>query len=593
MIVKKLFMGFLALMLVSGCTSKPAENPQQPEVNEPSDTVYSADIVIIGAGGAGMAAAIEASDAGANVVILEKMSYAGGNTIRSEGGLNAAETVFQKEKNIEDSVQSMIDDTYIGGKEINNMELVTYFAENSAAAIDWLTSINMDVSDVAQGAGATYPRMHRPADGSKIGGVLVPVLMKNLEERQITILYNTTATELLSENGEVNGVKAVDKNGKELVFNANAVIIATGGFGANEDLYVKYRPDLKGFTTTNHPGATGDGIVMAEAVGADTVDTDQIQTNPTVEVTTNTVISESVRGKGAIFVNQDGKRFISEMLTRDVLSTAILEQPGKYAYMILDQNTMDSMKALQENYEKGIITKGETLADLAGVLEIDADVLESTIAVWNEAVANKNDAEFGRETGLDVDLSQAPYYAIKVSPAVHYTMGGIKINTLTEVINVDGDSIKGLYAAGEVTGGLHGGNRLGGNAVADIMVFGRQAGIQTSAYAETKDKKDLVLPETKAAQPTVKGDFKDGTYEASAKGRNGELNVQVIVTDGSISEINVLQHSETAGIFDGVVRDMLPEVIQKQSVQVDTIGGATISSNAVLEAIAAALAQAK
>lgn len=401
--MKKLFMGFLALMLVSGCTSKPAENPQQPEVNEPSDTVYSADIVIIGAGGAGMAAAIEASDAGANVVILEKMSYAGGNTIRSEGGLNAAETVFQKEKNIEDSVQSMIDDTYIGGKEINNMELVTYFAENSAAAIDWLTSINMDVSDVAQGAGATYPRMHRPADGSKIGGVLVPVLMKNLEERQITILYNTTATELLSENGEVNGVKAVNKNGEELVFNANAVIIATGGFGANEDLYVKYRPDLKGFTTTNHPGATGDGIVMAEAVGADTVDTDQIQTNPTVEVTTNTVISESVRGKGAIFVNQDGKRFISEMLTRDVLSTAILEQPGKYAYMILDQNTMDSMKALQENYEKGIITKGETLADLAGVLEIDADVLESTIAVWNEAVANKNDAEFGRETGLDVD----------------------------------------------------------------------------------------------------------------------------------------------------------------------------------------------
>ena len=135
-----------------------------------------------------------------------------------------------------------------------NLSLIHIFAENSAAAIDWLTSINMDVSDVAQGAGATYPRMHRPADGSKIGGVLVPVLMKNLEERQITILYNTTATELLSENGEVNGVKAVDKNGEELVFNANAVIIATGGFGANEDLYVKYRPDLKGFTTTNHPG---------------------------------------------------------------------------------------------------------------------------------------------------------------------------------------------------------------------------------------------------------------------------------------------------------------------------------------------------
>lgn len=572
-----------------------AEASTTPEtVPEGQETAYQADVVVIGAGGAGMAAAIEAADQGASVVILEKMGFAGGNTVRSEGGMNATETVYQKEKGIADTKAAMIEDTVKGGKELNDKELVTYFVENSAPTIDWLTSIGMDVSDVAQGAGASFARMHRPADGSKIGSVLVPILMKNLDDRGIKILYSTKATELLTKDGKITGVTAEDKEGDKLTFQADSVVIATGGFGANEELYVKYRSDLKGFATTNQPGATGDGIKMAEAVGAATVDMDQIQTNPTVEVTSNTVISESVRGKGAIFVNQSGLRFTCEMLTRDVLSKAILEQEEKIAYLIFDQAVMDSMKALQENYDKGIITKGESLAELAEDLSIESDALEATIAKWNRAVASKKDEEFKRETGMDADISRAPFYAIKVAPAVHYTMGGIKINTNAQVINTEEKVILGLYAAGEVTGGLHGGNRLGGNAVADIMIFGRQAGIQAASYSLENGGISVVLP-TDITETTkrVQGDYKDGTYKGSAKGNNGDITLQVVVSGGSITEITVVDSQETEAIFAAVERDLIPEIIKTQNTQLDAVSGATVSSRAVIEAVTNALSTAK
>lgn len=602
--IKLFALSLAALMLLSACapqvaapsgTPTPAVTPSaEPSPTAQTPAEYTADVVVIGAGGAGMAAAIEAADKGASVVILEKMTYAGGNTVRSEGGMNAAETVFQQAKDIADTKQAMYDDTFKGGKELSNPEILQYFVDNSAPTIDWLTSLGMDVSDVGQGAGAAFARMHRPADGSKIGGVLVPVLMENLAKRNITILYSTKAVELIKEGDAVTGVIAENKDGEKLTFKSDAVVLATGGFGANEELYVKYRSDLAGFATTNHAGATGDGIILAEAVGAATVDTDQIQTNPTVEPTTNIVISESVRGKGAIFVNQSGVRFTSEMLTRDVLSTAILTQPEKYAYMILDQAVMDSMAALQENYERGIITKGETLTDLADTLGMDATALEGTIATWNKAVADKKDAEFGRETGMDADLSHAPYYAIKVTPAVHYTMGGVKFDTETRVIDTAGKPIPGLYAAGEVTGGLHGGNRLGGNAVADIMIFGRQAGAQSAALALGNGKTELIIPaEGAAVKPEVQGDYKDGTYTGSAAGRNGEIKVTVVVSGKSITEIKVDEHQETDSMFAGVERDMIPQIIRTQSVQVDNVAGATISSDAVKAAVESAISSTK
>lgn len=588
------------VFMLTGCADNSSNNSSAEVVqSEPATTndvkqEYQADVVVIGAGGAGMSAAIKASDAGASVVILEKMNYAGGNTTRAEGGMNAAETSYQKALGIEDTVETMIKDTMKGGKEINDPELVKYLAENSAETIDWLTSLGMDVSDVGQGAGATFPRMHRAADGSKIGGVLIPKLMENLEKRNVRILYKMKAVELIKDGDFVAGVIAEDEDGNKLTFKANAVVNAAGGFGANEAMYAEYRPDLKGFETTNHPGATGDGIVLAEALGAATVDMDKIQTNPTVEVTTQTVISETVRGKGAIFVNQEGKRFISEMLTRDVLSAEILKQNGKFAYLIFDQRVMDSMAALQEDYEKGLVTKGEDVADLAQALGLDATVLADTIASWNTAVANNKDTQFERNTGMDEDLSLAPYYAIKVSPAVHHTMGGIKINTLTQVIDRSGNPIQGLFAAGEVTGGVHGANRLGGNAVADIMVFGTQAGVESSKFALSKGKLELILPEAKQAViPSTPGNFKDGVYEGTAQGKEGDIKVHVEIKAGNIVNIEIVELHETAAIFDGVKRELLPKIIEKQSTDVDAVSGATLSSEGVLQAVDQALASAK
>lgn len=544
-----------------------------------------ADVVVIGAGGAGMAAAIQAADDGATVVVLEKMNYAGGNTVRSEGGMNAAGTASQAALGIEDSPEVMIEDTMVGGKNLSNPELVRFMAENSAATVDWLMSLGMDLSEVAQGAGATNARMHRSAGGAKIGGVLTPVLMKNLEARGISILYGVRATKLdTDETGAVVGVTATDKNGAQLSFTCNSVVLATGGFGANEEQFSAYRPDLVGFSTTNHPGATGDGIVMAKEIGAALVDMDQIQTNPTVEPVTHIVLSESVRGNGAIMVNVEGKRFVCEMLTRDVLSAAILEQPEKYAYLIFDKRIMDKMEALQQDYEMGIVTEGETPEALAQELGIPEDVFAAEVESWNAAVASGNDAAFERTTGMGT-LSDGPWYAIKVSPAVHYTMGGVKINTNTEVLREDDSVIANLYAAGEVTGGVHGGNRLGGNAVCDIMVFGRQAGKLAAANALGKGSLALELPQAEAQVAQVQGNYTDGVYEVEGVGRNGPMALTVTVEGGNITSITVNSHSETDVIFEAVERDFIPAIIAAQSTDVDSVAGATMSCDGLKNAI--------
>ena len=312
---------------------------------------------------------------------------------------------------------------------------------------------------------------------------LVDAFLKKTDELGIQIMYNTQAAELLEEDGKVTGVKAVSDEA-EYTIKAGAVILASGGFGANEEMYTQYRPDLKGTVTTNAPSATGDGIVMAEKAGAALVDIEQIQLHPTVEQTTSMLITESVRGDGAILVNQEGRRFIDEMETRDAVSAAELAQEGQYAYIIFDQNLRDNLKAIEKYVSNGLTVQADTVKGLAELIDADPAVLAETMEKWNKAVADKKDEEFGRDTGMDHDLSTAPYYAIKIAPGIHHTMGGIKINAKAEVLDKDGNAIPGLFAAGEVTGGVHGANRIGGNAVADIVVFGRIASASAAAYVD-------------------------------------------------------------------------------------------------------------
>lgn len=450
---------------------------------DPATLKESYDIVIIGAGGGGMAAAITAQEAGADVAIFEKMPIAGGNTSKSSGGMNASETKFQKEQGIEDSNDLFYEDTLEGGKGTNDPELLRYMVDHSAEAIDWLDSIGITLNNITFSGGASVKRIHRPEDGSAVGGYLVEGLLRNIHEKEIPLFVNSEVTKINETDGRVSGVN-VTVEGEEKTINAKAVIIATGGFGGNLEMVSEIKPELEGFVTTNHEGATGDGIRMAEELGAAVVDMDQIQIHPTVEQSTSYLVTESVRGDGGILVNQQGERFTDELLTRDKVSANIIALPEKYAYIIADQRLKESVTAINQYEEKGIVTKAETIEELAEKLEIPAENLKATLDTWNEAVKNQEDKDFGRTTGMEYDLSHAPYYAIKIAPGIHHTMGGLKIDTETHVLREDGTAIEGLFGAGEVTGQVHGSNRIGGNAVADIIVFGRQAGNIASEYVK-------------------------------------------------------------------------------------------------------------
>ena len=442
------------------------------------------EIVIIGAGGAGMTAAIMAQQAGKDFVILEKMPYVGGNTTKATGGMNAAETHYQKEQGIEDSKALFAADTMQGGHALNDPQLVAMLANSSSDAIDWLDSIGAELPKISFSGGASVNRIHAPADGSGVGNYLVDRFSAKLDELGVEVMLNTTATELLVDaEGKICGVKAEGADAL-YTFNCKAVVLATGGFGANLDMIAEYRPDLQGTVTTNAPGATGDGILMAKALGADLVDIEQIQLHPTVEQTTSMLITESVRGDGAILVNQQGLRFTNELLTRDAVSAAELAQEGQYAYILFDQNLRDHLKAIEKYVKAELTVQADTIEGLAEQLGIDPATLAKTLADWNEIVKNQRDPDFGRTTGMNADLTTPPYYAIKIAPGIHHTMGGVKINTAAEVINTEGKVIPGLFAAGEVTGGVHGGNRLGGNAVADIVIFGRIAALSAIEYVK-------------------------------------------------------------------------------------------------------------
>ena len=495
------------------------------------DRVVDTDIVIVGAGGAGMTAAIAAANEGKNVVIVESQAMVGGNSVRSTGGMNAAKTPAQDEnefaesagveKTLEtaasewadneaitaladtvagqwaeyqanpvgyfDSVELMELDTLIGGHGTNDPALVEALCSNSADAIAWLSEQGIELTSVSSFGGASVKRIHRPVDSEgktiSVGSYMIPLLQAKCEELGVEFIMNTTANETLTDaNGAAVGIAATDKNGAAVTVNAKAVVLATGGFGANLDMVVEYKPDLAGFMTTNAPGAQGQGIDMAVAIGAGTVDMDQIQIHPTVEANTAALITEGLRGDGAILVNAEGNRFTDEVGTRDVVSAAEIAQTGSYSWLVIDQAMADASSVIQGYIKNGYTVTGETYEELAEAMGVDAAAFAATMDKWNAAVAAGVDEEFGR-TSFANPLDTAPYYAIKVTAGIHHTMGGLTINPQTQVLAGDGTVIDGLYAAGEVTGGVHGGNRLGGNAVADFVVFGRIAGEQAAAYA--------------------------------------------------------------------------------------------------------------
>ena len=523
-----------ALAALKDAGVNPEDFMREYAQSEAEDMIVDADVLIIGAGGAGMTAAITAADAGKKVVVLESQPAVGGNSVKSTGGMNAAKTVYQDnnefgeeagvEKTLATAAEKWADneaitalaakvqeqwdaykadpkgyfdstdlfalDTMIGGKGINDPALVNTLVSNTADAIDWLASQDIKLTDVASFGGASVKRIHRPLNDEgkvvSVGAYTVPLLEAACQKREnITLMTDTTAAALIPNviTGGCIGAVAMGKTGNIVSVVADAVVLATGGFGANLDMVEAYKPELKGFMTTNAAGIQGQGILMGVALGADTVDMDQIQIHPTVQADTASLITEGLRGDGAILVNSKGERFIDEVGTRDVVSAAEIAQPGSFSWLIVDQKMVDASSVIQGYIKRDLMLSGDTYEALAEALGIPADTFAATMNTWNGYVAEKNDPDFGR-TSFANPLDTAPYYAVKVTAGIHHTMGGLKIDPETHVIDEKGKIIPGLFAAGEVTGGVHGGNRLGGNAVADFVVFGRIAGAQAAAYVD-------------------------------------------------------------------------------------------------------------
>ena len=461
--------------------AKDKSERQAALASAPHDTV---DVVVVGSGGAGFSAAISATDSGAKVILIEKEPVIGGNAKLAAGGMNAAWTDQQKAKKITDSPELMFEDTMKGGQNINDPALVKVLSSHSKDSVDWMTAMGADLTDVGMMGGASVNRAHRPTGGAGVGAHVVQVLYDNAVKRNIDLRMNTRGIEVLKDDkGTVKGILVKGMYKGYYWVKADAVILATGGFAKNNERVAKLDPSLKGFISTNQPGAVGDGLDVAENAGGALKDMQYIQAHPTLSVKGGVMVTEAVRGNGAILVNREGKRFVNEITTRDKASAAILAQTGKSAYLIFDDSVRKSLSKIDKYIGLGVAPTADSLVKLGKMEGIDGKALTETVARYNSLVSSGKDTDFERPN-LPRALNEGNYYAIEVTPGVHHTMGGVMIDTKAEVMNAKKQVIPGLYGAGEVTGGVHGANRLGGNAISDIITFGRLAGEEAAKYSK-------------------------------------------------------------------------------------------------------------
>ncbi|MGI5171999.1 flavocytochrome c [Treponema sp. OMZ 840] len=488
-------------------------------------TVEKADIIVVGSGGAGLSAAVTAAEGGASVIVIEKMPVIGGNTIRCASAFNTADPELQKllpmtdtlkkavlkainEKPVHTAHAQLIKDvkakydlyissgtstlfdcpewhalqTFNGGDKVADVALIRKYTENTLDTLHWMESLGMPVrKKVSQGAGALWQRTHQ-MDSPAGTGIIGP-LYEAAVKMNIPIITNMRADKLIVENDRITGVHAVDKFGSEYTYMASkAVILATGGYANNKEMRQKSNPGLTpDMVSTNQPGTTGDGIVMALEIGAGTTGMNYVQTYPLATPRTGTLQGRARKMSGldnVINVNKEGKRFVNEDARRDAFVAAIKKQTDGMCYDINDSSIVEVKNSFNENVETlvalGRIYKADTLAALEEQLKMPEGSLQKTVSEYNRMVAAKTDPEFGRKLFAN-PIEKPPFYATPRAPSIHHTMGGLTINTDAQVLDTSGKVIKGLYAAGEVTGGIHGSNRLGGNATADVLTFGRIA----------------------------------------------------------------------------------------------------------------------
>ncbi len=450
------------------------------------DETYN--VVVIGAGGAGLTAAVSAKEAGAKkVVVLEKMMFAGGNTIRAGGGFNAAIKADYEKAGIKDSPKLHAEQTLAAGDGRGDPVLVNQLTEKAPESVQWLKDHGVKFQDhIYQIYGGLYKRARNPL-GPR-GGAYIKALLEVCKKEDIPIMFNARVVEIIREgnlSGRVLGVK-VELKGKTMYIRAtNAVVAAAGGFAASDRLTGISDPRMEKLGTTNHPGATGDVLTDLVDIGAGTRGLDYIQCIPGGVPGEKYPPNLFTHVDRFLFINLNGQRFIKEDARRDVLRDAMLDQPKAIAWTLVDADGFELQKNSKgpENeaaLKAGTLYYADTIEDLAKKTGLPAKELKEAVDTYNKAVDTKKDP-FGRaETVLVNKIIKAPFYAGRVTMKRHHTMGGVIINKDAQVIDRHGNVIPGLYAAGEVTGGIHGTNRVGGNAMADIFTYGRIAGVNAA-----------------------------------------------------------------------------------------------------------------
>ncbi len=459
------------------------------EINKTYEVVVeyediNTDVLVIGGGIAGLTASIEASESGADVLLIEKMTFLGGNANYAVSGLNAVETREQKTLYIHDSVETFFDDTMKYGKNLNDVELVKRLTSESNLLIRWFETKGIIFTEVEYLSGSTNNRAHRPGQNVMIGNYLIEELTRQLEINNVQTKLGTKAEKIIVEDNEVVGAVVSTTDGQTYNIYADAIVIATGGFSANNEMVVKYRPEFEGYGTTNSSGSTGDIFEIVDGLDVEFIDLDQIQSHPTVMPLNNYTISEIVRNEGGILVNRNGVRFVNELGENDEVSKAIIDQNNGSAFLVFDQNIRENTPIINSYYKKGYLMEADDIAILAERIEVPRLELVNTVTQYNRAVETKVDSDFKRQL-MKTKINKAPFYVVEVAPAAHYTMGGLKIDKETRVYKTNGEYIEGLYAAGEVTGGVHGASRLSGNGLTDSGVFGRVAGANAGEFALT------------------------------------------------------------------------------------------------------------
>lgn len=473
------------------------ENTEEGEKEEKEEK--DVDVAVVGGGGAGFAAAITAKEAGAEVVLLEKMPSVGGNTLISGGEYAAAGNELQEKEGIEDSAETFADDIIKSGqgedgeaKDSIKEDLIKNLAEKATDAAYWLRDdVGVKwVDELMFFGGHSVKRSLIPEGHS--GSSIISTYKDKADELGIEVLTDTDVKEIIEEDGTTKGVRAETKDG-ELTVNAKSVVLASGGFGANDEMCYEYDKEVDDKVgSTNSKGATGDGITMAEELGADKIGMEYIQLYPVCDVETGKLlyVGDTRLSGGALLVNKEGERFVEELGTRREISMAIKDQTDSVGYLLWDETSNESTGTMASHpeeakdlYERGLLVKADTIEECAEHFDIDKDQLIKTVETFNKNSKEEKDPDFNLRM-LGWEVKEGPFYMLKAAPAVHHTMGGLSIDTQAQVLNKDGEPIEGLYAAGEVTGGIHGINRLGSVAMADITVYGRIAGEEAANFAK-------------------------------------------------------------------------------------------------------------